>query len=111
MEGTSLFAWMAWTWPTAAFFVFILLCLVGMSVWEYLLARRRAAPRHPRPRHHARRPAVHLAAGQRLHLPGLARLLRLAAVGAARHRAGLRLRRVPLGVARVRPAAFIPAER
>jgi predicted small integral membrane protein len=27
--------WMAWTWPTAAFFAFILLCLVSMSVWEY----------------------------------------------------------------------------
>jgi predicted small integral membrane protein len=35
MEDTSIFAWMAWTWPTAAFFIFILLCLVGMSVWEY----------------------------------------------------------------------------
>jgi len=27
-------AWMAWTWPTAAFFVFIFLCLVGMTVWD-----------------------------------------------------------------------------
>lgn len=27
--------WMAWTWPTAAFFIFILLCLTTMSVWEY----------------------------------------------------------------------------
>jgi predicted small integral membrane protein len=26
--------WMAWTWPTAAFFAFILLALVSMSVWE-----------------------------------------------------------------------------
>lgn len=26
--------WMAWTWPTAAFFIFIALCLVGMTVWE-----------------------------------------------------------------------------
>ncbi len=26
---------MAWTWPTAAFFVFIVLCLVGMVVWEW----------------------------------------------------------------------------
>ena len=29
------FAWMAWTWPTAAFFATILLLLVGMGVWEY----------------------------------------------------------------------------
>jgi len=35
MEGTSLFAWMAWTWPTAAFFAFIALCLIAMSVWEF----------------------------------------------------------------------------
>ncbi len=28
-------SWMAWTWPTAAFFVFIVLCLATMSVWEY----------------------------------------------------------------------------
>ena len=35
MEDTSLLGWMAWTWPTAAFFAFILFCLVGMSVWEF----------------------------------------------------------------------------
>ncbi len=28
-------SWMAWTWPTAAFFLFILLALVGMAVWEW----------------------------------------------------------------------------
>ncbi len=27
-------SWMAWTWPTAAFFLFIVTCLVGMGVWE-----------------------------------------------------------------------------
>ncbi len=27
-------SWMAWTWPTAAFFLFILACLVGMGIWE-----------------------------------------------------------------------------
>jgi predicted small integral membrane protein len=26
---------MAWTWPTAAFFIFILLALVTMGVWEW----------------------------------------------------------------------------
>jgi predicted small integral membrane protein len=35
MENTSLVSWMAWTWQTAAFFAFIVFCLVGMSVWEY----------------------------------------------------------------------------
>lgn len=34
MNGTSLTSWMAWTWQTAAFFGFIVLCLVAMSVWE-----------------------------------------------------------------------------
>ena len=28
--------WMAWTWQTAAFFGFILLCLLTLSGWEYL---------------------------------------------------------------------------
>ena len=28
-------SWMAWTWPTAAFFVFILFCLVAMVTWEW----------------------------------------------------------------------------
>ncbi|MBX2825013.1 MAG: DUF2160 domain-containing protein [Gammaproteobacteria bacterium] len=27
-------SWMAWTGPTAAFFVFILLALICMSIWE-----------------------------------------------------------------------------
>jgi predicted small integral membrane protein len=35
MQGTSILAWMSWTWPTAAFVVFIFLCLAGMMVWEY----------------------------------------------------------------------------
>jgi predicted small integral membrane protein len=35
MEGASLLSWMAWTGPTAGFFVFILFCFVGMAVWEH----------------------------------------------------------------------------
>lgn len=27
-------SWMAWTWPTAAFFLFIVLALVVMGIWE-----------------------------------------------------------------------------
>lgn len=30
------FSWMAWTLPTALFFLTILALLVGMGVWEYL---------------------------------------------------------------------------
>lgn len=30
------FSWMAWTLPTALFFLAIALMLVGMGVWEYL---------------------------------------------------------------------------
>ncbi len=44
MQGTALLAWMAWTWPTAAFFAFIFLCLAGMTVWEQLAPG--GAPRH-----------------------------------------------------------------
>jgi predicted small integral membrane protein len=29
------FSWMAWTWPTAAFFIVIAFLLLGMGVWEY----------------------------------------------------------------------------
>lgn len=29
------FSWMAWTWPTISFFIFILLCLISMGVWEH----------------------------------------------------------------------------
>ncbi len=28
-------SWMAWTWPTAIFFIVIFSLLVGMAVWEY----------------------------------------------------------------------------
>lgn len=34
---------MAWTWPTAAFFIFIGICLAGMVVWEHY--RPGGAPR------------------------------------------------------------------
>ena len=36
-------SWMAWTWPTAAFFIAIACLLAGMGVWEY--ARPGGAPR------------------------------------------------------------------
>ena len=35
MDALSGLSWMAWTWPTAAFFLFILLCFIAMSLWEY----------------------------------------------------------------------------
>ncbi len=28
-------SWMAWTWPTAAFFLFILAALIVMMIWEW----------------------------------------------------------------------------
>lgn len=36
-------SWMAWTWPTAAFFVAIAALLAGMAAWEYV--RPGGAPR------------------------------------------------------------------
>ncbi len=30
------FAWMAWTLPTALFFIAILVLLLGMAAWEYV---------------------------------------------------------------------------
>ena len=35
--------WMAWTWPTAAFFGFIAACLLAMTIWE--LSAPGGAPR------------------------------------------------------------------
>lgn len=29
--------WMAWTWPTAAFFVFVFGSIAAMGVWEYVV--------------------------------------------------------------------------
>ena len=37
-------SWMAWTWPTAGFFVFIALCLLTMTLWE--LKSPGGDPRH-----------------------------------------------------------------
>jgi predicted small integral membrane protein len=28
-------SWMAWTWPTALFFIIIVCLLLGMAFWEY----------------------------------------------------------------------------
>jgi len=28
-------SWMAWTWPTAVFFLLLLCCLIGMIIWEW----------------------------------------------------------------------------
>ena len=35
MEGTAGLSWMAWTWPTAAFFIFVFMAIAAMGVWEY----------------------------------------------------------------------------
>ncbi len=37
-------SWMAWTWPTAAFFIFIFTAIAGMVFWE--LKSPGGAPRH-----------------------------------------------------------------
>lgn len=29
-------SWMAWTWPTAAFFLFVATCIGTMTLWEVL---------------------------------------------------------------------------
>jgi predicted small integral membrane protein len=36
MAGTTGLEWMAWTGPTAAFFIVIVLMLAGMTVWGVL---------------------------------------------------------------------------
>ena len=44
MDNTSLLSWMAWTWPTAFFFIFVFGCIAGMGVWEYYVPG--GSPRH-----------------------------------------------------------------
>ena len=44
MENTSITSWMAWTWPTAFFFIFVFSCIAGMGVWEYYVPG--GSPRH-----------------------------------------------------------------
>ena len=44
MENTSITSWMAWTWPTAFFFIFVFGCVAGMGVWEYYVPG--GSPRH-----------------------------------------------------------------
>jgi len=36
--------WMAWTWPTIAFFVFVALSIASMAIWEHFSPG--GAPRH-----------------------------------------------------------------
>jgi predicted small integral membrane protein len=44
MDNTSITSWMAWTWPTAFFFIFVFGCIAGMGVWEYYVPG--GSPRH-----------------------------------------------------------------
>ncbi len=44
MQNTSLISWMAWTWPTAVFFIAIFLSIAAMGFWEYKVPG--GGPRH-----------------------------------------------------------------
>jgi predicted small integral membrane protein len=35
MEPTTFLSWMAWTWPTIFFFLFVFGSIDAMGVWEY----------------------------------------------------------------------------
>jgi hypothetical protein len=64
-------AWMAWTPVTAAFFTFIVLMLISMTIWQIIspsIARRGFLPLVTT----RGRPSVHKPSGQRLHPSGLA---------------------------------------
>jgi predicted small integral membrane protein len=59
-------SWMAWTWPTVAFFVTVVLSIVVMGIWEKF-----SPGGNP------------LVAGQRLYQPGLAGFFWCPVVGCA----------------------------
>jgi predicted small integral membrane protein len=44
MDNTDLLSWMAWTWPTAFFFIFVFGCIAAMGAWEYFSPG--GGPRH-----------------------------------------------------------------
>ena len=44
MEQTSFLSWMAWTWPTAIFFIAIFGSIAAMGFWEYKVPG--GGPRH-----------------------------------------------------------------
>ena len=50
--------WMAWTWQTAAFFIFIACCLIAMTVWEKKKTWRQSKKRNFRSRYHKRRSII-----------------------------------------------------
>jgi predicted small integral membrane protein len=44
MEPTAFLSWMAWTWPTIFFFLFVFGSIAAMGVWEYYVPG--GDPRH-----------------------------------------------------------------
>jgi predicted small integral membrane protein len=44
MEPTTALSWMAWTWPTAVFFIAIFASIAAMGIWEYKVPG--GGPRH-----------------------------------------------------------------
>jgi predicted small integral membrane protein len=44
MEPTTFLSWMAWTWPTIFFFLFVFGSIAAMGVWEYYVPG--GGPRH-----------------------------------------------------------------
>jgi predicted small integral membrane protein len=44
VENTSITSWMAWTWPTAFFFIFVFGSIAAMGLWEYYVPG--GDPRH-----------------------------------------------------------------
>ena len=44
MEPTTFLSWMAWTWPTIFFFLFVFSAIGAMGVWEYYVPG--GSPRH-----------------------------------------------------------------
>ena len=44
MDNTTLLSWMAWTWPTAVFFIAIFASIAAMGFWEYKVPG--GGPRH-----------------------------------------------------------------
>ena len=66
--------WMAWTWPTASFFIFIALCITAMYFWEKKSTRRITKKRNTWFRHNKRRQIVRIFTWECIYSPSLVRI-------------------------------------
>ena len=90
--------WMAWTWPTAAFFLAVGLSVAAIGVWERLRPSGMPSRGVFRAGYHPGRPLVHQLAGDGFHSHGMVGPGGYPLVGSAGPIPGVVAVRVPVGL-------------